>query len=66
MSFADIITAVSTLGFPIAACVYFMWQNKIQDARNAAQIDKMNDILQQNTAALQELSFYIKNGGGNE
>jgi len=46
MSFADIITAVSTLGFPIAACVYFMWQNKIQDARNAAQIDKMNDILQ--------------------
>ena len=63
MEFNEIITAITTVGFPIAACCFFMWQNKVQDERNTAQIDKMNDILQQNTAALQELTFYIKNGG---
>lgn len=60
---SEFLSAVSTIGFPAACCFFLLWQNKVQDERNAAQVDKMNEILQQNTAALQELSFYIKNGG---
>ena len=61
MNLNDIIQAISTVGFPIVACVFFLWQNKVQADRAAAQIDKMNEALQQNTLALQELTFYIKN-----
>lgn len=60
MNFNDIIQAISTVGFPIIACIFFIWQNKVQDDRSAAQIDKMNEALQQNTLALQELTIYIK------
>lgn len=64
MNLNDIIQAISTVGFPIVACVFFLWQNKVQADRSAAQIDKMNEALQQNTLALQELTIYIKEDKG--
>lgn len=60
MDFNDITQFISTVGFPIVACIFFIWQNKVQADRSAAQVDKMNEALQQNTLALQELTFYIK------
>ena len=64
MNLNDIIQAISTVGFPIIACLFFLWQNKVQADRSAAQIDKMNEALQQNTLALQELTIYIKEDKG--
>ena len=66
MEFNDIITAVSTLGFPIAACLFFMWQSKTQDERAARQMEKLNDILTNNTAAVQELTTFIKTKLGSD
>lgn len=66
MDINEIITAISTLGFPIAACLFFMWQSKTQDERAANQMEKLNDILANNTKALQELTVFIKTKLGDD
>lgn len=52
MDMQAINTFISSVGFPIAACVALYLQNV-----------KMSEALQNNTVALTELSAIIKNGG---
>lgn len=49
MNIQDITTLITTVGFPIAACIALFWQNI-----------KMSEMIQNNTSAILELTTIIK------
>lgn len=51
----DIITAISTVGFPIVMCVLMYVMNDKQDIRHAEGIEKVTQALNNNTIVLQKL-----------
>ena len=70
----DIITAISTVGFPIVACVGLGWFVKYQtDSNNKEvaemrkehneEIAKVTEALNNNTLAIQRLTDHIIKGG---
>lgn len=71
---SDIITAISTVGFPIVACVGLGWFVKYQtDSNNKEvaemrkehneEIAKVTEALNNNTLAIQRLTDHIIKGG---
>lgn len=70
----DIVNLISTVGFPITACVVLGWFVKYQtdlnnkevaDMRNEHrdEISKVTDALNNNTLVLQKLCDKLDNGG---
>lgn len=55
MDMSEVTTFITTVGFPIAACVALFWQNT-----------KMNQTIQNNTEAILELTTIIKERLGDE
>lgn len=49
MNMQDILTAITTVGFPIVACIALFWQNS-----------KMSETIAHNTEAIVELTTIIK------
>lgn len=49
MNIQDITTLITTVGFPIAACIALFWQNM-----------RMSETIQNNTSAILELTTIIK------
>lgn len=47
---------VSTVGFPIAACVAMFWMVNKQNDSHKQEIDKMSEALNNNTIALTKLT----------
>lgn len=71
MDVSTIVSLISSLGFPIIACIYMArWVSKQMDSYRAdikelqedhkAEIGKVTEALNNNTKALIELSAYIK------
>ena len=69
----DILTAVSTVGFPIVACIGLGWFVKYQTDQNNAEvaemrkehldeISKVTEALNNNTLAIQKLTDMITRG----
>lgn len=69
----DILTAVSTVGFPIVACLGLGWFVKYQTDQNNAEvaemrkehldeISKVTEALNNNTLAIQRLTDLITKG----
>ena len=52
---SEVTTFITTVGFPIAACVALFWQNS-----------KMSQMIQNNTEAILELTTIIKERLGDE
>ena len=52
----DLVTVISTVGFPIAACIALGWYV-------SKQLEKFRDTVDNNTRALIELLAYFKKGG---
>ena len=48
----DIVNAVSTVGFPIALCVFLVWQNAKQDNYYRDVIEKLRDTVERNTNSI--------------
>ena len=65
MSVQDIITMVSTVGFPIVCCGACFWYINKNGEQHKQEMDKMTDALANNTAAIVELSTLIKRGDEN-
>ena len=63
MTWDNIQSFISTIGFPIFVAVFFLLQNYKQDERNAAALDKMQQALDQNTLAIRELTIKLDKGG---
>ena len=55
-----IVQAISTVGFPIACCVFLLWQNSKQDAYNREQQEKLRETINQNTDSINKLGELIK------
>ena len=50
MDYANVVTFISSVGFPIVACCALFWQNT-----------KMTEAINNNTAALRDLQRQIEN-----
>lgn len=55
MEFEQIITLITTVGFPIAVCIWLLIANRNQEQAHAAEIDKLRTALENNTLVIQKL-----------
>mgnify|MGYP007038494748 CR=1 FL=1 len=55
MNANDIMTAISTLGFPIVMCAALFWKMNRQDEEHKKEMDKVSEALNNNTLALQHM-----------
>lgn len=55
MDISAIITAISTVGFPIAACVALFWQMNELNKEHKEEMNGVKEALNNNTLALQKL-----------
>lgn len=55
----DIVEIISTLGFPIGACIYLAWQGQRQDEKFSELIEKNQSVIENNTKAITEFSTKI-------
>lgn len=62
MDISTISTIISTVGFPIAACIAMFWYINKQSDIHKQEVDKLSDALNNNTIALTKLADAI---GGN-
>lgn len=51
----DIITAISTVGFPIVMCLLMWYMNDKQDARHREEVEKITEAVNNNTIAITKL-----------
>lgn len=55
MDVSAIVQVISTVGFPIAACVALYFQQQKQNEQNRAELEVLKEALNQNTVALTKL-----------
>ena len=55
MGVNDIITIISTVGFPIAACVALFWQSTETQKSHKEEMDGVKEALNNNTLVVQKL-----------
>lgn len=60
MNITDFTTLISSVGFPIAACIAIFWQMNRQSENHKTEMDHLTEALHNNTVALSELSTLIK------
>lgn len=60
MNANDLITAISTVGFPIACCCFLLWQNSKQDQYNREQQEKLRVTIDGNTKSIEELGKVVQ------
>lgn len=51
-----IMTAISTVGFPIVCCAAMFWQGRENSRLHKEESDKWNEALNNNTLAIQKLT----------
>lgn len=50
-----IMQLVSSLGFPIACCIAMFWQNNKLNESHKAEVNKLNEAINNNTIALNHI-----------
>jgi Ca2+/Na+ antiporter len=55
MTPGDIINVISTVGFPIACCVYLFYSNDKQQKKHEEEIDKLRETNENNTEEMVEI-----------
>ena len=60
MTFQDVLTGISTVGFPIMCCVYLLWRGAKQDDYHREQMQQMQQALTSNTKAIDRLSSLVQ------
>ena len=56
----DIIDAISTVGFPIACCIFFLYQSSRQDQYNREQQERLRGTIEGNTKSIEALQDLVK------
>lgn len=51
----DIINIISTVGFPIACCVYLFYSNDKQQKKHEEEIEKLRETIENNTEVMVEI-----------
>lgn len=52
MNFQDLLTAISTVGFPIACCIYLIYSRSKADERYTETISRLKETVDNNTIAM--------------
>ena len=55
MGVNDVVTTISTVGFPIAACVALFWQTNEMQKNHKEEMDGVKEALNNNTLVVQKL-----------
>ena len=66
MGVNDIITLISTVGFPIAACVALFWQIDEMRKSHKEEMDGVKEALNNNTLVVQKLVDKLSDIAGKE
>ena len=64
MDISNVLSAISSVGFPIVACIALFWKNHKDDERHEEQSNKFNETVNNNTVALVKLAEKISYLGG--
>lgn len=59
MDIQTILSAVSSVGFPIVACVAMFWKISKQDEQHGNEINSLSQAINNNTQALAEMKQLI-------
>lgn len=66
MDFATISQMISSVGFPIAACIALFWQMTKESERHKKEMDALKESLNQNTLAITKLVLFMQEKEGME
>ena len=66
MDFTTISQLISSVGFPIAACVALFWQMTKESERHKEEMNAMKESLNQNTLAITKLVVFMQEKEGME
>lgn len=59
MDIANVTSLISTVGFPIAACIYMAYIVKDMNDKHKTEMDAMRDAINSNTNAINKLEALI-------
>lgn len=62
----DVVSIISTVGFPIAACVALFWQSNQMQKQHKEEMDGVKEALNNNTLVVQKLVDKLSDIAGRE
>jgi len=60
MDISTVSQLISSVGFPIAACIALFWQMNKQNEQHKAEMDSLKEALEQNTLAINKLVIFMQ------
>lgn len=66
MGVNDVVSIISTVGFPIAACVALFWQSNQMQKQHKEEMDGVKEALNNNTIVVQKLVDKLSDITGRE
>lgn len=64
MDFSAVSQLISSVGFPIAACVALFWQMNKESTQHKEEMDALKESLSQNTLAITKLVLFMQEKEG--
>jgi hypothetical protein len=64
MDFSAVSQLISSVGFPIAACVALFWQMSKESTQHKEEMDALKESLNQNTLAITKLVLFMQEKEG--
>lgn len=64
MDFSAVSQLISSVGFPIAACVALFWQMNRESTQHKEEMDSLKDSLNKNTLAITKLVLFMEQKEG--
>lgn len=61
----ELLSAISTVGFPIAACIALFYSNQKSEERHKEEMSKLDSAIDNNTIAITKLVTIIEKRGDN-
>ena len=60
MDINTIISIISTVGFPIACCIYLVYNQNKSEERHKEEVDKLRESLDNNTKVMNKICMILK------
>lgn len=64
MDFSAVSQLISSVGFPIAACVALFWKMNKESTQHKEEMDALKESLNQNTLAITKLVLFMQEKEG--
>lgn len=60
MEFAEVLSAISTIGFPIVACIMLFYYLQAESKNHKSEVDDLKAVISENNAILASLKQLIE------